>query len=178
MNTKKIVVIALLIALEIILTRFLAIQTPTIRISLGFVPIAIIAIMYGPIYAGVAAAVADFMGVSFFSAITPFPGFTVTAALMGFVFGLFLYNHRDRHLGLVRICMAVLIVTIVLQFGLDTLWLQIITGRGFFEILPTRIVRTLIMLPLQLVCINLLVSERFYRHIARFMTDRSVNKTV
>jgi len=167
MNTKKIVVIALLIALEIILTRFLVIQTPTLRLSLGFVPIAIMAIMYGPIYAGIGAALADIIGVSFFSPYPLFPGFTLTAALTGIVYGLFLYNHHERHYGKIRIWIAVLIVTIILQFGLDTLWLQIITGDGFLALLPSRIIRTLIMVPVQLVAIHLIVSQRFYSHIVR-----------
>jgi len=166
-NTKKIVVIALLIALEIILTRFLVIQTPTMRLSLGFVPIALMAIMYGPIYAGIGAVLADIIGTSFFSPLTLFPGFTLTAALIGIVYGLLLYNHHDRHYGKIRIWLAVLIVTIILQFGLDTFWLQIITGNGFLAILPTRIVRTLIMTPIQLVSILLILSEQFYRHIPR-----------
>ena len=47
-SVKKLVEISLLIALEVILTRFCSINTATLRIGFGFLPIAIIAMMYGP----------------------------------------------------------------------------------------------------------------------------------
>ena len=51
-NTKRLVVLAFLIALEIILTRFCSIQTPIVRIGFGFLPVAMMGILYGPIWAG------------------------------------------------------------------------------------------------------------------------------
>jgi len=161
-NTKKIVLTAMLIALEIILTRFLSIQTPIVRISFGFIPIVIIAIMCGPLFAGIGAAIGDIIGVSLFSAFAPFPGFTFTAFLAGVVYGLLLYKH---HKSLLRICIAVIIVAVGLQFVLDTMWLVFFFERGFMALLPTRIIRTLIMLPMQIICIRFITQERFMRHI-------------
>ena len=45
-NTEKLVITAILIALEVILTRFVGISTPMLRISFGFLPMVIVA-MYG-----------------------------------------------------------------------------------------------------------------------------------
>ncbi|MBK5246006.1 MAG: ECF transporter S component [Peptostreptococcaceae bacterium] len=49
-NSKvtRLITIGLFIALEIILTRFLSINTPFIRIGFGFLPVAMLGIMYGP----------------------------------------------------------------------------------------------------------------------------------
>ena len=58
-NTKRLVVLAFLIALEIILTRFCSIQTPIVRIGFGFLPVAMMGILYGPIWAGRFAGHAD-----------------------------------------------------------------------------------------------------------------------
>ncbi|WP_313470196.1 folate family ECF transporter S component, partial [Carnobacterium sp.] len=71
MNKKKfdarsISIIGLLMALDIILTRFVAIETPIVRIGFGFLPVAIIAMLYGPWIAGIAAAITDFMGIMLF----------------------------------------------------------------------------------------------------------------
>jgi len=165
-HTKKIVLTAMLIALEIILTRFLSIQTPIIRISFGFIPIVLIAIMYGPLFAGIGAAIGDILGVSLFSAFAPFPGFTLTAFLAGIVYGLLLHKHPKS---LPRICIAAIIVTVALQFVLDTAWLVFFFERGFIALLPTRIIRTLIMLPMQIICIRFIAQERFMKHITAAM---------
>ena len=53
-HVMKLVIISLLIALEILLTRIFCIQTPLLRISFGFLPPALTAMLYGPLWAGAA----------------------------------------------------------------------------------------------------------------------------
>ena len=161
-HTKKIVLTAMLIALEIVLTRFLSVQLPAVRISFGFIPIVMVAIMYGPVFAGLAAALADIIGVSLFSPFPPFPGFVATAFAAGIVYGLLL---RKNPKSLPRIIIAAGIVTIIIQLGMDTLWLQMIMGEAYIALLPPRMIRTLIMFPLQVVCIRFVAQERFLRYI-------------
>ncbi|MGM9532761.1 folate family ECF transporter S component, partial [Intestinibacter sp.] len=91
-NVKKLVEISLLIALEIILTRFCSINTPIVRIGFGFLPIATIAMMYGPLSAGIAYAIGDILGMMIFPSSSFFPGFTLTAFLTGVAYGLVLYK--------------------------------------------------------------------------------------
>ena len=140
-----------MIAVEIVLTRFLSINLPTIRIGFGFLPIAIVAILYGPIWAGIAAVLGDIIGATLFSPFGIFPGFTLTALLIGVVYGVFLYKHPKS---LPRTLIAVLIVTIVLQLTLDTYWVQLLTGQGFIALLPSRVIRTIIMIPVQIILIQ------------------------
>ena len=61
-STSQLVTIAVFIAIEVILTRFLSIQTPIVRLGFGFLPVAMLAILYGPIWAGVAYAIGDILG--------------------------------------------------------------------------------------------------------------------
>lgn len=150
-NVKKLVQISLLMALQIILTRFCSINTPIVRIGFGFLPIAIIAMMYGPMSAGVANAIADFMGVMLFPNGAYFPGFTLTAFLSGVIYGLFLYNKPKTWS---RIILSVVAINLLLNLGLDTLWLQILMKQGFLALLPTRIMKVAIMIPIQVVCIG------------------------
>ncbi len=157
-TTKKIAVTALLIAVEIILTRFISIQTPILRVSFGFVPIAMVAMIYGPFYAGAGAAIADLIGVTIFPTGAFFPGFTLTALLTGVVYGLLLRDNKS----LWRICLAALVVTIGLQLGLDTLWLKIITGKAYLALLPARALKAVLMAPVQVVVIRLVAGARFY----------------
>ena len=159
-STKKLTQIALLIATEIILTRCLAVQTPIVRISFGFLPIAVIAMLYGAVYAGVGAAIADLIGITLFPTGMFFPGFTLTAFLTGVTYGCLLHNNPKN---LTCICTAALIVTIGLQLGLDTLWIRILTGNGYLALLPARTLKVLIMTPIQILCIRFVANDRFYQ---------------
>ncbi len=151
-NVKKLVEISLLIALEIILTRFCSINTAILRIGFGFLPIAIIGMMYGPLSAGIAYAIGDVLGMMIFPSGSYFPGFTLTAVLTGVVYGVFLYKKPKSWF---RIAMAVGVVCIALNLGLDTLWLSILMGQGYVALLPTRIFKALVMIPVQTVLIGI-----------------------
>ena len=61
-NLSRLTQVSFLVATEIILSRFIGISTPIVRISFGFVPVALIAILHGPVYAGIGSALADFLG--------------------------------------------------------------------------------------------------------------------
>ena len=156
-DISRLTIIALMIAMEIVLTRFVSFMpTPTIRIGFGFLPIAMIAVKYGPLYAGTAAMMADLIGFWLFPPPFPFfPGFTFTAFLAGVTYGIFLHKKTN----MLNIIIAVAIVTIIIQGVLDTIWLIIMFEEGFIGLMPTRLVRTAIMLPLQIVSIKLMTAS-------------------
>ncbi|MBR3787277.1 MAG: folate family ECF transporter S component [Firmicutes bacterium] len=151
--TTRLVIMAFLIALEIILTRFCSINTPILRIGFGFLPVAMMGIMYGPIWAAVGYAVGDILGMLIFPSGIFFPGFTATAMLTGLVFGLFLHNKEK--ITWKTVLPASLIIILVLNLCLDTLWLSIMFGDAFIALLPTRIFKCVVMLPIHLVLIPL-----------------------
>jgi len=161
LSTKALVQVALLIALTIIFNNVLAIPAPIVRtLNLSFLPIAIIAMLYGPLYAGVAAAVADVLGFYIFPA-GPwpfFPGFTLSMFVTGVLFGVFLYNGRS----LLRIVLAVVSVTVVVRMGLNILWLSMMWGDAFLVLFPPRVAGALLMVPIQVGLIRLVASQRFY----------------
>lgn len=165
MKLKQLVIISLFIALEVILTRFLSIQTPIVRIGFTFIPIALSAIMFGPLLAGITAALADVVGMILFPAGVYFPGFTFSAFLRGAIFGWFLYKKPNS---LWRICMPVFIITLVVNLGLDTVWLWMLTGKGIFGLLPARILKCLIMFPIQIVLIQMVIRYIPIRLIQKF----------
>ncbi len=139
-------IVAFLMALEIILTRFLSINTPIVRIGFGFLPVALTAIMYGPWWAGAAYALGDFLGALLFPIAPYFPGFTLTAFLTGITFGFFLYK---KPVTWKTVLPASLIICIVLNLGLDTFWLYLIMDQGVMALIPARILKTVIMIPIQ-----------------------------
>lgn len=87
---------------------------------------------------------------------TYFPGFTITAFLTGFVYGFFLHNKSKSW---VRILIASSIICILLNLILNTYWLSILTGKGYIALLPARIFKNIIMIPIQVIFINLIWSN-------------------
>lgn len=152
-NTRTFVFLSLFIAMEIILTRFFSIQTPIIRIGFSFLPLALSAVIFGPVYAGIAAALADIIGMMLFPQGTYFPGFTFSALISGILYGIVLYN---KPLTIIRTIFAVLLVSLFVDLGLNTLWLSIMTGKAAAALFVPRAVKTLIMFPIEVICINLI----------------------
>jgi len=149
---------ALFVALEIILSRFFSINTEIIRIGFGWLPIVVIATLYGPVIAGTTWAISDVVGFFLFGGgLGPyFPGFTLTNFVGGLILGLFLYK---RPVTVIKITLAVLLLSI-LSLGLNSVWLNILFGRGFWVVFTSRIIQTAILAPLQLILIWIIAAEK------------------
>ncbi|MFV0517545.1 MAG: folate family ECF transporter S component [Aminipila sp.] len=149
---RKIILIGLFIAIEVILTRFCSINTPIVRIGFGFLPVAMLSIMFGPLWAGIAYALGDFIGMLIFPTGPYFPGFTLTAFLTGVAFGLVLYKKPITYK---RAFIAALLVCVVMNLLLDTYWIYILTGKGIMALLPARLIKIAFAIPLQTLLIPL-----------------------
>lgn len=149
-TTRAITMLALLTALEIVLSRFLSISAWNIKIGFSFVPVVIAAMLFGPVAAGIVGALGDFIGAILFPIGAYFPGFTLTAFLTGFVFGLFLYRKQDWLRGVA----AVGINQFVLSLFLNTLWISVLYGSPYGPLLVTRLVQCLLLTAVQLICIQ------------------------
>lgn len=136
----------LLICLEVVLTRFLSIQTPIVRIGFGFLPIAAAGILFGPALAGITGAIADILGMIIFPKGAYFPGFTVSAFVSGAIYGLALYK---KPISFFRSLLAVGAIIVFVDLFMNTYWLTIITGKAAKVILAPRLMKSLIMLPIQ-----------------------------
>ncbi|HYE81148.1 MAG TPA: folate family ECF transporter S component [Clostridia bacterium] len=152
-KTRTIAFVGLLVSMEIIFTRFLSFQTPIIRIGFGFIPVAFSAILFGPVIGGLTGALADVAGMMIFPKGAYFPGFTLSAFLGGAIYGLFLYR---KPVTLVNVVKSVLVITIFVDLGLNTLWLSMITGKAAAALLIPRLYKSAIMLPIQAATIHVL----------------------
>ena len=139
------VTLAILVAMEIVLSRFLSINAWNIKIGFNFVPVVIAAMLYGPVGGAIVAALGDLLGALLFPIGAFFPGFTLTACLTGLVFGFFLHKSQT----LPRIGGAVLINQGILSLCLNTLWISILYGSPYGPLFITRIVQTLILIAVQ-----------------------------
>ena len=151
-SVQMIVYLGLLIALEIVLSRFLSINAWNLRIGFSFVPIAVAAMLFGPIPAGIVAAVADVLGATLIPTGPFFPGFTLTAFLTGAALGIFLYPKQAP----VRILFAVATNQLILSLLLNSFWISVLYGSPFLPLLGTRVIQTAILIPVQFVVIGLI----------------------
>lgn len=150
-NTQRLIMVAFFITLEVVFTRMLSVNLPFLRIGFGFLPIAMIGIMFGPLWSGAAYAIGDVLGLLLFPpAVPPHPGFTLTAFLTGITFGLILHN---KEITMKRTFIASLIVVIGLNLLLDTYWLTSLLGQGYMVLLPARIIKCVAAIPLQTILI-------------------------
>ena len=159
--------VAILVALEIVLNRFLSINTAGWKIGFSFVPIVLCAMLYGPGWAAVAYALADLLGAILFPMGAYHPGFTVFAAVRGAVYGYFLYrgNMRIGKLKIkwnkIRLFPNILIPTIVnciiVSLFIDTTWVAMLYGsKTYWGWFAYRVPQYLVLVPLNIILIPVL----------------------
>ena len=151
LNTKVLAQLSLLIALQVILSRFLSLTTPIVKIGFGFVPLAIMGILFSPSIAIVGGIISDLLGAILFPSGPFFPGFTLTTGLSCLVYSLFFYK---KNYSSIRLIIAVLIVSLLLNLCLNTFWLSVMIDKGFLALLPSRIAVNLTMIPVQFIVIG------------------------
>ena len=149
LSTKNIMLLALFAAISIIFTRFLSFYLPivavnTVRISLGNIPIVLSGLLLGPFAGAATGIVADVVGTTVFSPFGYFPGFTLSAALVGFIPGI-LKNYMKDLGRYTSILIIVLITELITSIGLNTLWVSMMTNVNYFILMAPRAGITLIM---------------------------------
>lgn len=158
-KTKKIILSGLLLGILIALSRFISIKTPILVISLSFLPIMISAYILGPVYSCLIAALGDLIGALLFPFGEYFVGFTIIQALVGLVYGLFLYNKNELYTGkslLIRLILSSIVVLGVIELLMMTTMLHFLYGKAFIAIMLGRLTTKLIMLPIQIIVIYFL----------------------
>lgn len=154
-KNKKIVLAALLLAMQIVLARFLSIKTPIVTISFSFVPAILCAIWLGPKWSILTSVIADLMGATLFPFGSFFIGYTITTAVAAAIYGVLLYKkeadtYSDKQF-ILRMILAVVLVTVIANIGLNTLWLSITTGKAFMVLIASRMVKELVMVPIKII---------------------------
>ena len=151
-NLKTMLQVALLVAVEIVLSRFCSISTPFLKIGLAFLPLAVCGMLFGPVWGLIAGGLADFLGAILFPIGPYFPGFTLSTALTGLVFGLCLYR---RNTGWLHIALAVAVNNFVISLFVTTFWIHLLYGSSYLGLLLPRLGQNLLLAPIEFVLIKL-----------------------
>lgn len=134
---------ALLVALGVVLDR-LSVLNPGWKIGFGFIPVVVAAVLYGPVVAALVYGLSDLIAALLLPIGPYFPGFTACAAVMGAVYGIFLYQKKDD-------------TALPLSVGLK--WKKI-TFMG--NILPPTVINSLIGLFINTVWVSILYDSKAY----------------
>ena len=115
-----------------------------LEIGFDFLTVAATGYLYGPWVAGLSGFATDVLGYLLRPNGPYFPGFTLSAILLGVVYGLFYYR---RPVSVRRIVCTKLCVMLLFNFFLTPLWLHLMYGQAFVILTQIRIVKNLIKFP-------------------------------
>ena len=151
-KTKKLTTLAILVAMHIILSRFLSYSVWNMKIGFDFLPVSVAAVLYGPIGAAVVGGLGDFIGAILFPIGPYFPGYTLSAALSGAVLGLFL--HREQRL--TRVLGAVAVNQWIISLLLTSFWISFTNLVPYWAMVTSRVPQCTIMTAVQIPVLMLL----------------------
>jgi len=131
-----------MLALRIVLgifTNFTLSFTPFAKIGLTFLPIVIVAYLYGPVCASVVSGFGDILSIILNnpSAFSIMPGITACYFIEGFLLGIVLYEQKVK---VSRISVAFVVLLCLCRLPLNTLVLSLMMNIPFAEILLYRVI--------------------------------------
>ena len=163
LSTLSLVTMGLLMALQLVIKSF-SVGPAFLKFSFTFLVAALIARLFGPWWGMMTAAVVDVIG-TLMSGGPFFLGFTLSAVLGSLIYALFLYRQPASWS---RLIIAQVIISVVVNALLNTLWVAIMYKTPFWGLLPIRLLKQGIMTPIQVVLLYLL----FKSHVVALIQQR------
>lgn len=155
-NLKRLVIAAMLLAMQVLLS-FISIPIgDMLRVSFGYIALATTGMLLGPVTAAASGALADVLGYLVKPTGPYFIGFTITGLVGGVIYGLMLYNRRPS---VKRILLTKLLIDVVCNLFLNTLWLNLLYGKAFFAVLPARVLKNLCQYPVDVLLLYPLLTR-------------------
>ena len=149
-KTRKLVTVGVLIAVEVAAGRLVSISLPAVKSGCAFLPLAVIAMLYGPVWSGAAAGISDIL-IALLGSFGYFPLLTIPAILTGIIYGFSFYR---KPISLPRVTLTVLCDSVFVSLLLKTYFLTFQSGLDYLALLPGRAIQNLITCPLQIICIR------------------------
>lgn len=132
---RDLILLGIIVAMKIILERF-TIGTSLAHIGLGFIGSVLLGYMFGPVWGAAGGGIADLVSSALFGNQGGFfIGFTLSAMVGPFIYGLFFYQKPVK---IWRIMVAVLLVSIIVNVGMNTLWLHFLYNVDYKAALVQR----------------------------------------
>lgn len=152
LSVKGLCFLALLTAITVILALFATIRIGNmIKIPLKFISVFITGVFFGPVWAGISAAIGDLMN-SLIMPVGPFmPQIMMVEFLGGFGFGLFMYNsHENTRFYILRVIFCALVQFIIDMFLTPVFLVQVGYFPDYSAAIAIRLPASLIKAALQM----------------------------
>lgn len=168
LKTRTATNLGLLTAISIVLTRLFGFVIPiggvgALRISLGEIPLIIAGVLFGPWAGALTGLAADLIGYMINShGGAFFPGFAISAVITGILPGLLLHRSREN-LRIWPVLGTIVLTDLLAGVLLNTFWLTILYGQGFFVILPLRLLARFLTIPIYTLAVFLIV-RAYYQY--------------
>lgn len=155
----KIILTSILVALNVIMERFLSYSVWNLSIGFSFITIGFAAVFLGVPYAVIVGGLGDIIGAVLFPFGPYFVGFTITNVLMAFTTAIFLYKKTN----LLKISISVLINKSLFSVILNSLWIAILYKGGISDlwvVALSRIPTAVLTLFIEIIVLYLLFNEK------------------
>lgn len=162
------VICAMMIAVNVALGYFTINISSYLRIGFGFVTLPIVGTLFGPAagcFTGILQDVVSFMlkptGAYIFT-------YTLNVGISGMIHGMMLYK---KPVSFARVFMTKLIIVVIVNIILNSVALAPTVGSGMAGILPARIIKNIILLPIHAVISYALLKAAEVKIMRRIVTD-------
>ena len=144
-RVQGLVMAGMLLAVQVVLGLVASIPVgPSIRISFGYLALSSAGALLGPAVAPTNCALSDVIVFLIRPTGPYFPGFTVTGLVSGLIYGLMLYR---RDVTLPRLLVTKLLIDLICNLLLNTIWIHMLYGKALFALLPSRALKNLAQYP-------------------------------
>jgi len=150
-NTVTVTTTAMLTGLYVVLHTFTTIVLNAfLQLRFSGMALALIGVLYGPVPAALAGGIGDLLKCVIRPTGAFFPGFTLSEIIRGFLFGLFFYRKKVTFR---RALIASAVTCVICDLFLATFWLTIMGNGAFGALLVSRLLRCVLMIPVETVII-------------------------
>lgn len=158
-STNYIAIIAVLIALRVVIGMLPSFKVePYVQMGWGFIGSGVTASLFGPIISGFIGATLDVINYFMGGSSQPFFfGYTLSAFLGGVIYSIGLHNKEKTWQ---RIAVTVFVVTLVVNIGLGSLWIRMMTGKAWEVFMPLRIAKNAVSFPLNTFILTLILNNK------------------
>lgn len=165
-STKQMVLCAILACIGGILSGPLSFYFFTWKISLGSIPVMLAGILFGPVLGGMTGFASDFINFALAPRGGYNPIFGLTMAIMGIIAGL-VYRRKDKELvpSLTKTAITAASSQLICSFLLNATIMVLLYGASP-AIYLTRITYNLVMIPVNTVVLQLLLSPKLITRLS------------
>ena len=148
---QNLAVASMLLAIAVVLRYFenngmALLGTNLIKVGFDTLPVAVAAMLYGPVVGGIVGGLTDFLG--FIAAPVGgayIPGFTISMIIMGMIYGIAFYKETIK---LPRIIITEVIITLFVNIFLGVTWVVLFYGMSLEKALSIRGIKEFFDLPI------------------------------